>query len=178
MLASQLCAICGLCCNGVLFFGVKLQGTESAKALSSRGLKIKRTDSNVYCIQPCNAHLTGGCAIYEDRPLRCREFECKQLLAIQKGELTEQHARQNIARARALEERVSGLLLLAGEERTGKAFAQRYAAAFTPPLDPSPEAVLVRSQLQTAMQDLEAFLSLHFRTPPESGGESSNPPLL
>lgn len=162
--ASRLCSQCGMCCNGVLFFGVKLQETESAKALLARGLKIKRKDSEIYNLQPCTAHSEHGCSIYNERPVRCREFACKQLLAFQTNNSTESESLAVIERARRLAEQVSSLLLLAGEERTGKAFFQRYAAVFTPPLDQCPEAELIREQLRTAMQELEEFLALHFRT--------------
>lgn len=162
--SSRLCAQCGMCCNGVLFFGVKLQETESAKALLARGLKIKRKDSDLYNLQPCAAHSSGGCSIYNERPVRCREFACRQLLDFQNHKTSESESLAIIERARSLTEQVSRLLLLAGEERTGKAFTQRYALVFTPPLDPSPEAESIREQLRVAMLELEEFLTLHFRT--------------
>lgn len=89
---------------------------------------------------------------------------CKQLHAFQDNKATESESLAVIERARLLTEQVGGLLMFSGEDRTGKALAQRYASVFTPPLDPSPEAESIREQLRTAMQELEDFLALHFRT--------------
>lgn len=160
---NDLCSRCGMCCNGVLFYGVKLQASESVKSLSALGLKIKRRDSVAYCLQPCTAHQSGGCNIYSTRPVRCREFECKQLLSLTKAELSESEAIANIEYARMLAENVSALFLRAGDTRCGKDFSTRYAAVFTPPLDPSPEAVEARVELSEAMTLLEQFLSEKFR---------------
>jgi len=68
---------------------------------------------------------------------------------------------EKIQEARCLVERVRGLFHLAGETRTNKAFATRYAAVFTPPLDPS--AGELRVQLQSTMRELEDLLSKDFR---------------
>jgi uncharacterized protein len=171
--ASRLCARCGMCCNGVLFYGVKLQATESVKSLGSIGLKIKRKDSLLYCLQPCTAHHNGGCQIYTQRPIRCREFECKQLVAVANAELSESTALEHIDHAHRLADRVSALLKSAGETRSGKAFSTRYAAVFTPPLDTSPDAQKTRAELRSAMEELEAFLNRNFRPLPEASEHDS-----
>lgn len=152
-----------MCCNGVLFFGMKLQASDSAKALRSLGLAIKRKDNQLHCLQPCRAHHDGACQIYSQRPVRCREFECKQLVALAHSECTELEALARINQARQLATRVEELFVEAKEERMHKDFSTRYAAVFTPPLDPAPEAETVRTKLKTAMDALETFLSLHFR---------------
>ncbi len=148
---------------------MKLQATDSAKALRAVGLAIKRKDNQLHCLQPCRAHQNGACQIYSQRPVRCREFECKQLIAIARSESTELEALDRINQARQLAARVEELFVQAKEERRHKDFSTRYAAVFTPPLDPSPEAETVRVHLKIAMETLETFLSLHFRVAPQAG---------
>jgi hypothetical protein len=157
-----------MCCDGVLFFGAKLQPADSARALSALGLKIKRKHGELFCLQPCSAHRDGACLIYESRPQRCRDFECQQLVSVARGEITEDAALENIRHARVLVRRVEELLVLAKDERGGKSLAARYDTIFTPPLDASPGADEIRADLRSAMGELEAFLLLHFRIKPEA----------
>ena len=54
--------------------------------------------------QPCPAFNSGDCtcAIYAARPLRCRQFKCKQLLAVRAGKKTSAAALQKIRAAKKL----------------------------------------------------------------------------
>lgn len=167
--ATRLCAECGMCCDGVLFFGAKLQPADPVRALRALGLKIKRRHGELFCLQPCAAHIGGSCSIYESRPGRCREFECKQLQSVERHEISEEVAMGNIRRARALVEQVEALLALAKDERSGKSLAARCETIFNPPLDDFPDAEQIRSKLRAAWEELEAFLSSHFRMQPETG---------
>jgi len=167
--AMRLCAKCGMCCDGVLFFGAKLQPAEPARLLRALGLKIKRRHGELFCLQPCAAHLGGACSIYESRPARCREFECRQLLSLGRQEISEEAAMRNIRFARSLVDRVEALLALAKDERCGKSLAARCETIFNPPLDDFPDAEQIRSKLRAAWEELEAFLSSHFRREPETG---------
>ena len=94
--AARLCAACGLCCNGVMFHTVKLQPGDSAPALASLGLKLKRKQGHHYILQPCPAFGDAGCSIYAARPERCRLFECQQLQRLARGETTEAMALEKI----------------------------------------------------------------------------------
>jgi hypothetical protein len=167
--ATRLCAECGMCCDGVLFFGAKLQTADPLRALRALGLKIKRRHGELFCLQPCGAHTGGSCSIYDSRPARCREFECRQLLSVERREISEETARGNIRRARAMVDRVEALLVLAGDERSGKSLAARCETIFNPPLDDFPDAEQIRSDLRAAWEELEAYLSSHFRMQPETG---------
>lgn len=167
--ATRLCAECGMCCDGVLFFGAKLQSADPVRALRALGLKIKRRHGELFCLQPCAAHRGGSCTIYESRPGRCREFECRQLLGVARHAISEEEALENIRRARFLVDRVEALLALAKDGRSGKSLAARYETIFNPPLDDSPGAEQIRGELRAAMEKLEAFLSSHFRMQPETG---------
>jgi Fe-S-cluster containining protein len=159
--ATRLCAACGMCCNGVLFFSVRLQAGDSARQLAARGLKIKRRADGPHLLQPCAAHTGSGCSVYAHRPARCRLFVCRQLLGVEAGEISEAEAWEKIAEARRRTVRVQGLLESAGDTRGHKALATRYETVFTPPLDP--ETAPVREELAGAMQELEDLLARDFR---------------
>lgn len=159
--AMRLCAACGMCCNGVMFHGVRLQPGDSARKLASLGLKLKRGKSHIP--QPCPAHQGSCCTIYAHRPARCRLFACRQLEAVASGAASEAAALEKILEAGIRVARVRKLFHQAGDVREHKAFATRYAAVFTPPLDPAPPAVLLREQLASAMDDLEKLLAKDFR---------------
>jgi Fe-S-cluster containining protein len=165
--ATRLCEECGMCCDGVLFFGAKLQPADPVRALRALGLKIKRRHGELFCLQPCAAHIGSACSIYESRPGRCRDFECRQLLSFALQEISEETAMRNIQRARALVDRVEALLALAKDERIGKSLAARCETIFNPPLDDFPDAEQIRGELRAAWEELEAFLSSHFRMEPE-----------
>ncbi len=127
------------------------------------GLKIKRQGGALHLLQPCTAHENNTCLVYEQRPERCRVFECRQLKALSAGDITEDEAFEKIREARELADHVRALFEAAGDTRHHKAFVTRYAAVFVEPLDPSPEAVEIRTRLQLAMKALEDLLERDFR---------------
>lgn len=160
---SRLCAACGMCCDGTLFHGMRLQTGDVPRRLAALGLKAKRG----LLAQPCPAHQGACCTIYADRPVRCQEFSCRQLLAVHAGTRTEPEALATIAEARILRDRARTLLRDSGELREHKPLAARKAAVFTPPLEPSPEAETARAALRGAMAELETHLTRYFRTAPD-----------
>ena len=164
--AARLCGACGLCCNGVLFYSVRLQAEDSVWTLSVLGLKTKRKNRETHLLQPCPAHRDSCCTIYKSRPARCRAFVCRQLQAVTEGARSETAALAIIRETQILVERVRDLFRQAGDCRDHKAFATRYAAIFTEPLDPSVEAGEIRERLRSAMQELEVWLTTHFRIEP------------
>ena len=153
-LASRLCTACGMCCNGVLFEIVRLQPQDSVKELEKLGMQINRRKTQPYFKQPCQMLDGCTCTIYEQRPTRCRRFECLQLKLLAVGEITEAEASAKIAEAREIVQRIQALLAEAGdhvaqdslEERT-----QRVLAAH-------PE-----SPLQHEMHSLRVLLDRDFR---------------
>lgn len=152
-----------MCCNGVLFYSVVLQGADSARELAALGLKVKRRKHEQHVLQPCPAHQGSRCAIYDQRPGRCRLFACRQLQAMEAGEITETAAMEKVWEARRRADRVRALFQAAGDTRENKAFATRYETLFTEPLDPSPEMAVLREELKAAMRELEDLLARDFR---------------
>jgi len=159
---ARLCAACGMCCNGVLFHGTGLEPTDSIRALSALGLRLKRRDGQMQFQQPCPAWKGTCCGIYDKRPQRCRDFSCRQLQNWKDGQLSEEAAFAKIQEAKILTERVRGLFQKLGDFRENKPFATRYAGVFTPPLNPSLESEEFRSELSVAMKSLEELLAADF----------------
>lgn len=153
-----------MCCNGILFHGMRLQPGDSARILTKLGLKLKRRDGELLFLQPCSAHRNNCCTIYKDRPERCRTFSCRQLGGVTEGSITEETALAKIREARQLSDRIRELFSQLGDDRSSRAFAIRYAGIFTPPLDPTCEAAALRQDLQTAMSELKSILTRDFHT--------------
>jgi len=166
-IATRLCAACGMCCNGVMFYSMRLQPSDQARSLTALGLKLKRRNREWHFLQPCPAHQNSGCTIYAQRPERCRAFVCRQLQAVEAGQISEAAALEKIAEARQSVARVRELFHQAGDTRETKAFATRAETIFTPPLDPSPEAAAIREELAAAMRELEELLTQNFRVETE-----------
>lgn len=157
---DPICGACGMCCDGVLFHSVKLQKGDSARQLAARGIKIRSKKGQAFFLQPCSAHQNGSCQIYEDRPARCRLFNCRQLVLLEKGETTKEDALGKIREARQQVDIVNGLLNQIAETNPNRSLAQRCANALTTP-DPSP----LHQKLEFTMAQLEAHLEKHFRVP-------------
>ena len=156
--AARLCAACGMCCDGVLFHSVVLQRGDSARALAAAGLKIRRKAGREFFLQPCSALRECRCALYAERPQRCRLFNCRQLLCLATGETTEAAALEKIEEARRLSARVEVLIGKAGGGNPNRSLSQRCANALT-----TAEWRPVHDVLQAVMEELEALLSREFR---------------
>ena len=92
-LIDALCLQCGLCCNGVLFADVRPEPGDASPLFNGGRLRVA---------QPCPAFnaATCACAIYAERPARCRKFECRQLLGVRDGTTTTEKALRQIRAAR------------------------------------------------------------------------------
>ena len=150
----NLCIECGLCCNGVMFAIVKLQPGESAKALGALGLRVKRGTFT----QPCAALDGLCCKIYEQRPVRCRLFECQQLQRVAAGELTEVAALDNI---REVQRRVAALNLLLEKAGANNPRKPLYHRTVTALAESHPPELL--AEIAQASDALEAMLDADFR---------------
>jgi uncharacterized protein len=102
-LIDALCLQCGLCCNGVLFADVRPEPGDASPLFNGNRSRVT---------QPCPAFnaATCACAIYAERPARCRKFECRQLLGVRNGTTTTEKALHQIRAARELAAEVEKLL--------------------------------------------------------------------
>ena len=100
---DALCLNCGLCCNGVLFADVRPEPDDPSPLFQGNRSRVA---------QPCPAFnsTTCACAIYAERPARCRKFECRQLLGVRAGTTTTEKALRQIRAMRELVDKVEKLL--------------------------------------------------------------------
>jgi len=147
-----------MCCDGVLFHSVVLQPGDSSRKLAALGFKLRRKKGAEYFLQPCSAYRECRCAIYEARPVRCRDFRCRQLLRLAIGETTEASALEKINEARELVARINATIARLADTNPNRSLAQRCANALT-----TAERTPVHEELQSAMRELEALLETQFR---------------
>ena len=142
-LPEQLCLACGLCCNGVLFKDVELQPDDDKEHLRSLGLPIreprrverksgrslhsKPETRNPKFSQPCAALCDGNrCRIYDERPARCREFECALFKSVAAGETELAAALKTIRAAHQRADPVRRLLRALGDTDEHLALSLRF----------------------------------------------------
>lgn len=166
--AAQLCAQCGLCCNGVMFHTVQLQPEDSAKELAALGLKLKRKQGRQFILQPCPAFQNSQCSIYAARPERCGRFECQQLKRVAAGAITEMMALEKIHTAQRRVAQINELLQRAGKTNFKHPLSKRCEKALAEPIELSAnaEAMALRRQLTQTMQELNVLLNDDFRIVP------------
>ena len=162
---EQLCPNCGLCCDSALFADVELRAGDDAHELARLGLPLEKKgrDKTAFA-QPCACFDGKLCAIYGDRPKRCRTFECGLLKKTGAGELSAGIALEKISKAKILVNKVRELLRALGQNDERLALTKRYALAMSAPVDLSasdndPE---LRGELMMAVNDLMRQLQRDF----------------
>jgi Fe-S-cluster containining protein len=168
--ASRLCAACGMCCDGTMFQIVRMQPGEVPAELGKLGLKIRCRDGEYFMEQPCSGLREKRCTVYEQRPVRCRLFNCQQLGRVERGETPEAEAMTMIVETQALVEQVRSLIEQCGLREDGQALVERYERVMSTPVNESlePELVAVREELEETMRKLKLQLNREFRLPPNS----------
>ncbi len=118
-LTDTLCLQCGLCCNSVLFADVRRERGDDSKLFQQFGPRVA---------QRCPAFNSGDCtcAIYAERPSRCRQFECKQLLAVRAGKKSAETALKKIREAKKLSAEVEKFLAQLGFNETQLPLSKRF----------------------------------------------------
>ncbi len=167
---AQLCPQCALCCNGVLFKDVELQPGDNAKKLASLGLPVSklRTPHSAFRVQkfpqPCAALDGCRCCVYEDRPARCRQFECALLKSVQTGETEVASALRIIDRTRKRADQVRILLRECGDANESMALSLRFKRTKRRFEASPPDEVLaeVFGRLTLAVHDLNLMLRRNF----------------
>jgi Fe-S-cluster containining protein len=161
---SQLCPKCGLCCNGILFADVELRKGDDAEHLAELGLSLEKKRRHRAFAQPCICFDGRLCRIYDERPKRCRTFECGLLKRVQAGELDADAALKTIAQAKRQVEKVCVLLRRMGSDDERLALSQRYAQAMSEPVDLSAGKVSagLPGKLMTNFRDLMQMLQRDF----------------
>lgn len=153
-----------------MFQIVRMQPGEVPAELGKLGLKIRCRDGEYYMEQPCSALREKRCTVYEQRPVRCRLFNCQQLGRVERGETTEPEAMAMIIETRALVEKVRGLIEQSGLREDGQALVERYERVASTPVNQAlePELAAVRVELDEVMRKLKLRLNREFRLLPNS----------
>ena len=163
--ASRLCSACGICCNGVLFHKVRLLPSDSTSELTAHGLRLKHKRGEKFCLQPCPAYQESHCTIYEQRPERCRLFECQQLRRVATEEISEKEALNKIQEVLGRIARINELLDASGKTNPKKPLTKRFEKITAEPVDPNsdPKIIERRAELIQGMQELEELFDRDFR---------------
>lgn len=163
--ASRLCKRCGLCCDGSMFPTVHLQEADSGQALKRLGLRIQHKKKCDFFDQPCSAFKNKSCSIYQERPVRCRAFECQQLKRLAEGETTEEEALKKIQEVQSMIDVIKKLLYSLGPTNPKKPLLQQYQQIIADPLDCSTEKKIIeeRALLDEALLNLHKLFNQEFR---------------
>jgi Fe-S-cluster containining protein len=161
---EQLCPNCGLCCDSTLFADVELRAGDDAKRLAKLGLTLEqKTKSKVAFAQPCACFDGKLCGIYQDRPKRCRLFECGLLKKMEADELTASAALKKISEAKRQAENVRALLRSLSQRDEQMALTHRYTEVMNGPMDFSnKDDAERRGELMLAVNDLMTRLQRDF----------------
>ena len=85
--SQDICSDCGLCCNGALHPSVPIQEDEVKRIAEYMPRSIFRVQSKPKMKLPCESRQGNICAIYNERPGRCRAYQCKLLKKYMSGEI-------------------------------------------------------------------------------------------
>lgn len=166
MAVEQLCRHCALCCNGVIFADVELQECDDASRLRALGLPLERDGRKIKFRQPC-AGLDGRlCRLYDERPKRCRTFDCRLLQNVIAGKVRITDARSIINETLKHAGTIRRLLRRLGQRDETLPLSIRYRMAMQEPLDLSagPEQERLRGRLMLAVYELTQRLEKDFLT--------------
>jgi hypothetical protein len=141
-----------------MFDRVMLQREDRPRALTALGLRIKKRS---FFNQPCTALCGVQCTIYAERPVRCRQFECRQFREVASGQIPESTARARIDEVRRQVAHLESLLAVSGGENVRKPLVQRHATA----LAEQARLGVARPDLVEAMARLESHLTRYFKNP-------------
>lgn len=148
----------------MLFADVRLQAGDDAQRLTSLGVKLQTRGKLTRFSQPCSCLEGKLCRIYEDRPTRCRTFECRLLQRTQAGEVTERAALKSIQNALRRAEKVRGILRELGDTDESVPLSRRYQRMMREPVDLSadPRLIDLRGELMMAVAELVSVLEREF----------------
>jgi Fe-S-cluster containining protein len=158
---SQLCIACGLCCDGTLFKDVELQPGDNPERLRELSIPLMKSKFP----QPCFALCSNlACRIYEDRPNRCRQFECALFLEVRDDKIPAETALKTIAQTRKRAEKVRRLLRQLGDNDETTALSLRFKRIKRSMElgEHDDDAIEIFSELTLAVHDLTRNLAAHF----------------
>jgi hypothetical protein len=114
---NDLCAACGMCCNGAVFRAVPITPGEIERL---RVTPIVTSTGKTRLRQPCELHTGDSCRQYDARPAICRSYSCKTLTRLVNNELTFEQSLALVRRAIEQYESLVELMRDAGWTRPGE----------------------------------------------------------
>jgi Fe-S-cluster containining protein len=151
--ASELCADCGICCDGTLFSSVSLDAPGLVTAREHH-LPVLETADECKLELPCPALRGVLCEIYEERPECCADFACELLIRVDERGLSFADAREIIETTRALRAQVTAAV---GEAPWWVAHRSALEAVRN-----NPDWARDHGELVADLKTLEKLVRLHF----------------
>jgi hypothetical protein len=143
---------------------VRLQAGDDARQLAALGVALQTRGKLTRFPQPCSCLEGKLCRIYEDRPSRCRTFECRLLIRTQAGEVSEPAALKSIQHALRCADKVRRILQNLGDTDESVPLSRRYQRMMRQPIDLSADSSLIdlRGELMMAVAELVSVLERDF----------------
>jgi len=148
---ESICISCGLCCDGTVYEHGAPYPDDDIKPLQALGV-IVGEDHRFH--MPCPAHC-GVCTIFQQSPQACRDFECKLLARLSRGEVTRQDALAVIEKIKALRDKIRAGIQTAGVDPMKMPINHAFA-----------EVASLDMELQMDHEILQMELRRHFRGKP------------
>ena len=126
------------------------------------GVELRHDDEVVSFKHPCACLDGTKCSVYEDRPARCRRFECELLKRVQNGERTVDDALSTVADAKLRVEKFKQLLRDLGQTDETMALAFRWNALEDDSAERSQEWWDSYADALLTVREMQAYLKAEF----------------
>jgi uncharacterized protein len=111
--SQSLCLKCGLCCDGTFLSGVPLKPDDDIAPLKAVGINIVSDNDLTLFKLPCAALKNCACAVYANRPQRCRTYKCELLKRFERDDISQQSALEIINKTKSLKNDMNALAIAA-----------------------------------------------------------------
>lgn len=162
---TPLCVTCAMCCDGTLFRRAKIYDGEVDEIRES-GLEILEDENATFFRLPCRHNHCGACQIYDRRFHVCRTFFCALYKRQAAGEISMADARNVVATALSIRDRVTEneprARMHIDRHAMRNELAERLATA-----SPAERPAIGRQLIE--LISLDTYLDRHFRDGEEDG---------
>lgn len=158
---SSICVGCGLCCDGSMFHATDLAPHDERLPLEALGAVFVIDEVSTRFEQPCPAQMGGCCTVYEQRPTRCRSYDCALVHQLNANAISEAEAQAIVAQAVVVRSRVHAELAAiesAGPRLLGSQHLAQRVIRAQQRFGTSPELERVAADVR----ELQTLISEHF----------------
>jgi Fe-S-cluster containining protein len=170
----KICTECGLCCSGVLFVDVQLQGDKERQSLCDMGVELEEHDQQSYLVQPCACLKDKNhCRIYDKRPSMCASFDCRLIQRFVNQEIDQTECCSTIQQAIEHLQAVKAILNKLGNNDEDVPLFLRTEEILSQPWDLTADESInqAKDELFDQSARLSAFLENHFLDACDEGEE-------